>query len=96
MGIRWGLGLFRMWAVLGGLWVAVGCLLFWLDRHGIKPCAYSMSNMPNVPPFECTEPMGITDRDITLLVAIFGPPILVLLFACALRWALQGFRPEEN
>jgi hypothetical protein len=96
MGVRWGTGLFRFWAVLTVLWVGFGSLLFWLDHHGGKPCQYSADNMPRIPPFECTTPVGISERDATLFIVIFGMPVLVLLVSFALRWALQGFRPKEN
>jgi hypothetical protein len=70
--------------------------MFWLDRKDWKLCAYSAETMPRMPPFECTEPIGISEREIAAALAIFGVPVLVLIVGCAVWWALRGFKPREN
>jgi hypothetical protein len=96
MATQWRRAFFRLWIAFTTLWIIIGQLVFWLAKKGWKLCDYSQQTMPKVPPFECTQPAGLSEHDIAANLAIFGLPLFVLLSGCLIGWALQGFRARSQ
>ena len=47
--------------------------------------------------YEAGKPKAsVSTPNIAMVGTVFGPPLFVLIFGCALWWVLRGFRPQEK
>jgi hypothetical protein len=107
MGIRWGRGFFRLWAIFAVLWVAAAV---WIDTRPPPPgpwdrfadlpfprtksaCEAAAKLEPTVNIELCLENASIQNwRDAEKVAWIIAPPIIILFFGGAVGWAVRGFK----
>jgi len=97
--MNWRRGLFRLWAVGGGLWAVIWPLCIWATckfvpwpgaNYYVEVCRTNFSEWATpLREFTIWSYLSIAGIDV-------GLPLLTLVFGAAIWWAVSGFRQPKN